>query len=84
MLSDEKRDELLIRMDERVEQMSRHMKVATSSEGFARCQVHRTEVEGLKKDFTRYRRIVYGILTTVLSAIGLKMLANWLGIFPPE
>ncbi|NIP55189.1 MAG: hypothetical protein GWN00_34175 [Aliifodinibius sp.] len=84
MLTDKERDELLIRMDERVGQMNRHMKVATSEKGFARCQVHRTEVEGLKKDFTRYRRIVYGILTTILSAIGLKMLANWLGIFPPE
>jgi len=84
MLSDRERDELLIRMDERVEQMNRHMKVATSSEGFARCQVHKTEVQNLKNSFTRYRRIVYGILTTILSALGLKMLLNWFGIFPPE
>ncbi len=84
MLSDDKRDELLIRMDERIEKINTHMKVATSKEGFARCQVHRTEVEGLKKDFTRYRRIVYSILATILSAVGLKMVLNWFGIFPPE
>ena len=66
MLTDNDRDELLIRVDERVKKLRDDMKEAKSITGFARCQVHKTEVDGVKNSLKWSRRLIAGGLFTVV------------------
>ena len=60
MLTDDQRDELLIRIDERVSKLGGDMKQAKSAEGFARCQVHKTQIDAMQTSLTWARRLVVG------------------------
>lgn len=56
MLTQEKRDEMLIRMDEGWKHMNKKLDIAFSKEGFARCQVHAAEVVNLKSSSKWFKR----------------------------
>ena len=60
MLTDADRDELLIRIDERVKKLRDDMKEAKSAAGFARCQVHAAQVEDIKSLLTWGKRLIAG------------------------
>ncbi|MCP4627890.1 MAG: hypothetical protein GY850_30890 [bacterium] len=46
------------------------MKLAKSKDGFARCQVHKTEVDGVLKSVTWGRRLVVGgILSLIVKGL---------------
>ena len=59
MLTNDQRDELLIRIDERVAGLRRDMKTAKGETGFARCQVHATQVEGVQNSLITLKYIRY-------------------------
>jgi hypothetical protein len=62
--------DLLVRIDERVDELRRDMKLAKSKDGFARCQVHKTEVDGVLKSVTWGRRLVVGgILSLIVKGL---------------
>ena len=70
MLTDDQRDELLIRIDERVSKLGGDMKQAKSAEGFARCQVHKTQIDAMQTSLTWARRLVVGgILSLSIKAL---------------
>ena len=70
MLTDQQRDELLIRIDERVEKLRADMQEAKSADGFARCQVHATRVESIQSSLTWGKRLVVGgILTLIVKGV---------------
>lgn len=60
MLTDDERDALLIRLDERTQQLITDMTLAKSQTGFARCQVHATEMQTIKDSAKWSRRVVGG------------------------
>ena len=60
MLTRQERDELLVRIDERVSKLRDDMKTAKSTEGFARCQVHQSEMDNIKNSLKWSRRTVLG------------------------
>ena len=69
LLTVDQRDEMLIRMDERVGKLREDMKQAKSAEGFARCQVHNEKVDTLQKGTTWYKRLlVSGIVLAVIKS----------------
>ena len=70
MLTDYQRDELLIRIDERVDKLRGDMREAKSTEGFARCQVHATQVENIQNSFKWSKRLVVGaILSLIIKGV---------------
>jgi hypothetical protein len=67
MLTAKQRDELLIRIDERVDKLRADMKDAKSAEGFARCQVHSTEMNAIKNSLKWSKRAVIGGVLTLIG-----------------
>ena len=67
MLTDDQRDELLIRIDERVEKLRGDMKEAKSADGFARCQVHQSEMDNIKNSLKWSKRTVVGGVLTLIG-----------------
>jgi hypothetical protein len=65
MLTAKQRDELLLRIDERVEKLRGDMKDAKSAEGFARCQVHQREMDNIKNSLKWSKRTVIGGVITL-------------------
>lgn len=63
MLTQEQRDEMLIRMDERVGKLREDMKEAKSAAGFARCQVHAEKVDRIQSNTKWFKRT--GLLAMV-------------------
>ncbi len=65
----EDRDELLIRLDERVEKIRKDQKsfntIAVSPKGWGRCQVHETKIESSRSTIKWVRR------TFSVAALGL-------------
>jgi hypothetical protein len=64
------RDELLIRLDERVDKIREDQKSLTETitgEGFARCQVHDDKLKKLESTVTWSRR---GIIGTAIALAG--------------
>ena len=74
MLSNDQRDELLIRIDERVSKLRDDMKQAKSETGFARCQVHTSEMNTIKSSLKWSRRTVIG---GVIALIGKFIFDNF-------
>ena len=74
MLTDRERDELLIRIDERVDELRRDMKQAKSETGFARCQVHMSQMNAIKGSIKWSRRTVIG---GVIALIGKFIFDNF-------
>lgn len=72
-MDDRERDELLIRIDERLKTVHDHMETATSPEGFARCQVHTEQIKSLDGNMKWYKRGVFAVLITVLTKIGIDL-----------
>lgn len=60
MLTDNDRDELLIRIDERVDELRRDMKHAKGDKGFARCQVHTTKMNAIQNSLKWSKRTIIG------------------------
>ena len=70
MLTNNQRDELLIRIDEQVSKLRDDMKTAKSETGFARCQVHAAQVESIQNSFKWSKRLVVGaILSLIIKGI---------------
>ncbi len=74
-MDQEKRDELLIRIDERVHQLTKCQlqlsNKANSDIGFTRCQVHRNEVSTMVNSFKNLKKLLWGSIATFLLAIGI-------------
>jgi hypothetical protein len=69
-MNEEQRDELLIRLDERVDNIrkdQKSLKETLTKEGFARCQVHDDKLKKLESTMTWTKR---GVLGTVLAVAG--------------
>jgi hypothetical protein len=68
MLSERERDELLIRLDDRVERIRKdqeNLKAAMESdEGFTRCQLHAQKVSDIEQSLKRTKR---GALAAIIS-----------------
>jgi hypothetical protein len=60
MLSENQRDEILVRLDERVGELQKDMKEAQHDPGFTRCQVHATEMDSIKGSLKWFRRTAVG------------------------
>lgn len=73
MLTQDKRDEMLIRMDERIGKLREDMKVAKSAEGFARCQVHTAKMDRIQSNTKWMKRS--GI--AAVAAVAGKYLYNF-------
>ena len=70
MLTAKQRDELLIRIDERVSKLRDDMRTAKGDTGFARCQVHSTEMNTIKNWFKWSKRLVVGaILSLIIGGV---------------
>jgi hypothetical protein len=74
MLTDEKRDELLIRLDERlirVRNDQKELKIAMNSpEGFTRCQLHNKDVKTIKWQ----QRTVFAAFLGIIGKLGFDFL----------
>jgi hypothetical protein len=74
-MNQEERDELLIRIDERVKKIRLDQRTLTeeanSKEGFARCQVHKADTENMNRSLSRLRRSIWGMAIAISSAIGI-------------
>jgi len=70
MLTEEKRDELLIRLDERVEKIrgdQKDFKKTMEGKGFGQCQVHEDKLKKLESTVTWTKR---GVLGTAIALAG--------------
>lgn len=78
----EQRDELLIRLDERVHKIREDQKAfnekAEGSEGWGRCQVHEADLKDLKSTVKWTRRTVIG---AAVAFVG-KMIYSFIGQSP--
>ncbi|MHC4640108.1 MAG: hypothetical protein ACYS32_00585 [Planctomycetota bacterium] len=67
----EERDELLIRLDERVDKIrvdqKEYMRKAESPEGFGRCQIHTADLKEIKSTLTWTRR---GLIGGAVALVG--------------
>ena len=66
MLTAKQRDELLVRIDERVNELRDDMKTAKIETGFARCQVHATQVENIQNSLKWSKRLVVGAILSLI------------------
>jgi hypothetical protein len=71
MLSEQKRDELLIRLDERMKKNRNDVKdlkaAMESDEGFNRCQLHSQKMAGIENSVKRTKRSAW---TAVIALVG--------------
>ena len=70
MLTEEKRDELLIRLDERMDKVREDQKTFNEKmegKGFGQCQVHQDKLNKLESTAKWTKR---GVAATVLTLIG--------------
>ena len=78
MLSDRERDELLIRLDERIDRMRKDQKdlktAMESDEGFARCQLHQQKVISVEDSIKWTKRSAFGALIALI----VKMVYEWI------
>lgn len=65
LLTQEQRDEMLIRMDERVGKLREDMREAKSDKGFARCQVHSAKVDRIQSNTKWMKRTGVAALIAV-------------------
>jgi hypothetical protein len=81
MLSEQQRDELLIRLDERVDKIrtdQKNFQETADGDGWGRCQVHTRDLESIKSTVKWTHRTVIG---GALALVG-KFIYGLFGINP--
>jgi len=65
--------DMLIRIDQRMTDFTKvaekFMTKAESEDGFARCQVHKTDMVNLDKSMGRIRKGIWGVATAIFGGI---------------
>jgi hypothetical protein len=74
MLTEKKRDELLIRLDERVDKIrsdQKELKKAMESDkGFTRCQIHAQDIQEIQDKLKWYQRTAIGaVLVAIVNTL---------------
>ena len=82
MLSDKERDELLIRLDERIQKVREDMvtlKGAMSSDdGFTRCQLHGQKMNDIEQSLKWTKRGVWAAVLSVAIKFGFDKISPYL------
>ena len=79
LMSDKERDELLIRLDERLSKVKEDMGTLksnmSSDEGFTRCQLHAQRVNGIENSIATVKRIAWAAVIGLVVKVGWDKLA---------